>query len=71
MFRGPVDNPSAAAQAMVALLLPLSNHTGALVATGWQGRWQAGPVNGFGDTPIRELANGRWGWWLWAASVSR
>ncbi len=44
------------AQAVFALLLELTNHTGALAAAVRQGRWSAGPDFCFWDEPLLELA---------------
>ncbi|MFN7899086.1 MAG: D-2-hydroxyacid dehydrogenase [Synechococcaceae cyanobacterium] len=52
----PDYGTNAVAQAVFALLLELSNHTGELAAAVGAGRWQAGPDYCFWDTPIRELA---------------
>jgi glycerate dehydrogenase len=52
----PDYSTSAVAQAVFALLLELSNHTGELAAAVRAGRWQAGPDYCFWESPIRELA---------------
>lgn len=52
----PDYSTSAVAQAVFALLLELSNHTGELAAAVRAGRWQAGPDYSFWDKPIHELA---------------
>ena len=52
----PDYGTNAVAQAVFALLLELSNHTGELAAAVRAGRWSAGPDYCFWDTPIRELA---------------
>ena len=44
------------AQAVFALLLELTNHTGALAASVRQGRWSAGPDFCYWDQPLVELA---------------
>ncbi|MCX5966380.1 MAG: D-2-hydroxyacid dehydrogenase [Cyanobacteria bacterium] len=44
------------AQAVFALLLELTNHTGALAASVRQGRWSAGPDFCYWDRPLVELA---------------
>ncbi len=49
------------AQAVFALLLELTNHTGALAASVRQGRWSAGPDFCYWDRPLIELAGQTFG----------
>ena len=49
------------AQAVFALLLELTNHTGALAASVRQGRWSAGPDFCYWDQPLNELAGQTFG----------
>lgn len=57
----PQYGTASVAQAVFALLLELSNHTGALAAAVRRGRWSAGPDFCFWDEPLLELAGLRFG----------
>jgi glycerate dehydrogenase len=52
----PEYSTNSVAQAVFALLLELTNHTGSLAAAVRQGRWSAGPDFCFWDEPLLELA---------------
>lgn len=57
----PEYSTASVAQAVFALLLELTNHTGALAAAVRAGRWSAQPDFCFWDQPLRELAGLRFG----------
>ncbi|MFZ0409373.1 MAG: D-2-hydroxyacid dehydrogenase [Cyanobium sp.] len=52
----PEYGTQSVAQAVFALLLELTNHTGSLAASVRQGRWSAGPDFCYWDQPLIELA---------------
>lgn len=57
----PEYGTASVAQAVFALLLELSNHTGSLAAGVRQGRWSACPDFCYWDAPLLELAGLRFG----------
>jgi len=57
----PEYGTQSVAQAVFALLLELTNHTGALAASVRQGRWSAGPDFCYWDQPLNELAGQTFG----------
>ncbi len=57
----PEYGTQSVAQAVFALLLELTNHTGTLAASVRQGRWSAGPDFCYWDQPLIELAGQTFG----------